>query len=116
MDQHYHHALRHNASGVNKSDTWEVLYTYVTYNGDHNVVQEGPYKKVCHLEYVGTMLTWVGAGLTTVNWIAAAIIMLTTVAAYQYRINCEEDKLFSSIGKQYKEYVKHTWRLIPFVY
>ncbi len=82
----------------------------------HNVVQERPYKKVCHPGYLGIMLMWVGAGLATVNWIAAAIITLTTVAAYQCRINCEEDVPVSSIGKHYKEYVKNTWRLIPFAY
>jgi len=82
----------------------------------HNVVQERPYKKVCHPGYLRIMLMWVGAGLATVNWIATAIITLTTVAAYQYRINCEEDMPVSSIGKHYKEYVKHTWRLITFAY
>ena len=50
------------------------------------------------------MLMWISAGLATVNWIATAIITLTTVAVYQYRINCEKDMTVSSIGKHFKEY------------
>jgi hypothetical protein len=83
MDRHCLHALRHNASGVGKSDTCEVLYAYVTYNREPQVVQEGPSEKVCHLGYLRTLSTWVYAGLAIVNWIAAAIITLTTASAYQ---------------------------------
>lgn len=57
----------------------------------HNVVQEGPYKKVRHTEYLGVILMLVGAGLPTVNWIAAVIVRLTTtIAAHRYRINGEK--------------------------
>lgn len=83
MDRHCLHPLRQNASGVGKSDTCEVLYAYVTYNREPQVVQKGPSEKVCHLGYLGTLSTWVYAGLATVNWIAAAIITLTTAPAYQ---------------------------------
>jgi hypothetical protein len=41
---------------------------------------------------------------------------VTTIAAYQCRINCAEDVLVASMGKQCKEYVKHTWRFVSCVY
>jgi protein-S-isoprenylcysteine O-methyltransferase Ste14 len=59
---------------------------------------------------------WGGAGLSTVNWIAAAIIMLMIVPAYCYRFTCEENMLVASFGDQYREYTEHTWKLVPFVY
>jgi protein-S-isoprenylcysteine O-methyltransferase Ste14 len=82
----------------------------------HHVVQEGPYKKVRHPGYLGVILVLGGAGLATVNWIVAVIITLTIVAAYYYRINCEENMLVASFGDQYREYMEHTWKLVPFVY
>jgi len=66
MDRHYHHALRHNASGVGKSDAWEVLYGTLLIEESYNVVQERPYKKVYHAGYLRIMLMWVGVGLATV--------------------------------------------------
>ncbi len=80
------------------------------------VVQEGPYKNVRHPGYLGVILLWVGAGLATVNWIVAALVTLTVIAAYRYRINAEERMLVASFGEQYEAYMKHTWRLLPFVW
>ena len=80
------------------------------------VVQEGPYKSVRHPGYLGVILLWVGAGLATVNWIVAALVTLTIIAAYRYRINAEERMLVASFGEQYAAYAKHTWRLLPFVW
>ena len=80
------------------------------------VVQEGPYKNVRHPGYLGVILLWVGAGLATVNWIVAALATLTVIAAYRYRINAEERMLVASFGAQYEAYMKHTWRLLLFVW
>jgi protein-S-isoprenylcysteine O-methyltransferase len=82
----------------------------------HKVVQEGPYKRVRHPGYLGVILVLVGAGLATVNWIAAVIVTLITLTAYRYRITSEEDMLLTSFGDQYREYMEHTWKLVPFVY
>ena len=80
------------------------------------VVQEGPYKNVRHPGYLGVILLWVGAGLATVNWIVAALVTLTVIAAYRYRINAEERMPVASFGEQDEAYMKHTWRLLPFVW
>jgi protein-S-isoprenylcysteine O-methyltransferase Ste14 len=74
----------------------------------HNVVQEGAYKKVRHPGYLGVILVLVGAGLATVNWLAAVIVMLTTIAAYRYRITWKKNMLVASFGNKYREYMKHT--------
>ncbi len=80
------------------------------------IVQDGPYKNVRHPGYLGVILLWVGAGLATLNWIAAAFVAFTVVAAYRYRINAEERMLVASFGEQYAAYMKRTWRLLPFVW
>jgi protein-S-isoprenylcysteine O-methyltransferase len=80
------------------------------------VVQEGPYKHVRHPGYLGVIVLWVGAGLATVNWIVTALVTLTFVAAYRYRIEVEERMLVASFGGQYAAYKEHTWRLLPFIW
>jgi len=80
------------------------------------VVQEGPYKYVRHPGYLGVIVLWVGAGLATVNWIVAVLVTLTFVAAYRYRIEVEERMLVASFEDQYAAYMKHTWRLLPFIW
>jgi protein-S-isoprenylcysteine O-methyltransferase Ste14 len=99
------------------SQTLGKLYTRtLLVTQGHAVVQRGPYKAVRHPGYLGLILMWAGAGLATVNWIAAAIVTLTMVAALRYRINCEETMLVASFGQQYTDYVDHTWRLLPFIW
>jgi protein-S-isoprenylcysteine O-methyltransferase Ste14 len=80
------------------------------------VVQDGPYKYVRHPGYLGVILLLVGAGLATVNWIIAALVTFIAAAAYRYRINAEERMLVAAFGEQYAAYMKHTWRLLPFVW
>jgi len=36
--------------------------------------------------------------------------------AYSYRIPIEEAALASALGEAYKEYIKRTWRLVPFLF
>ena len=83
---------------------------------NHKVIQEGAYKRVRHPGYLGVILMLVGAGLATVNWIAVVMVTLITLAAYHYRITSEENMLVASFGDQYREYMEHTWKLVPFMY
>jgi protein-S-isoprenylcysteine O-methyltransferase Ste14 len=36
--------------------------------------------------------------------------------AYTYRIGVEESALTDALGDPYKQYVRRTWRLVPFVF
>jgi protein-S-isoprenylcysteine O-methyltransferase len=80
------------------------------------IVTGGPYRILRHPGYSGMLMTWVGAGLATANWIAATLIALVMLAAYYYRIQSEEAMLLTSFGEPYQAYAARTWRLLPFVY
>jgi protein-S-isoprenylcysteine O-methyltransferase Ste14 len=80
------------------------------------IVAEGPYRLVRHPGYLGVLLLWLGAGLATANWIAAATIMAFMVRAYARRIQTEEAMLTATFGDEYLRFAGRTWRLIPFVY
>ncbi len=80
------------------------------------IIQNGPYRLIRHPGYLGTILVWVGVGLSAQNWIALAIITPVVVVTYSYRIRVEEEMLMAARGDPYREYVRRTKRLIPFVY
>ena len=83
---------------------------------DQPVIDRGPYKVLRHPGYSGMLVLWAGAGLATLNWVAAAAVSVGTCAAYCYRIRCEEEMLRSALGPPYETYRAHTWRIVPFVY
>ena len=83
---------------------------------DQPVIDHGPYKVLRHPGYSGVLVMWAGAGLATLNWVAAAAVIVGTCGVYCYRIRCEEDMLRSALGQPYETYRARTWRLVPFVY
>ncbi len=83
---------------------------------DHRIVQEGPYKLVRHPGYSGSLLVWIGAGLASTNWIVLLGITLICCLSYLYRIRSEEAMLKARFGEEYERYIRHTRRLIPYVF
>ena len=88
----------------------------VAIRSDHVVVQRGLYRLLRHPSYAGALLSFVGLGLATGNWLTLAIIVIGSFAGFAYRIRVEEDALRDGLGAAYEEYARHTKRLIPGVY
>ena len=84
--------------------------------GEQKVISTGPYSKIRHPGYLGVILLWCGFGVLSSNLIAAFLFPVMFVAAYAYRINVEEKMLVESLGNDYAEYRKKTYRLVPFIY
>ncbi len=79
------------------------------------VVEVGPYRWLRHPSYSGAILTLFGLGLACGNWLSLLALMLFAGLGYGYRIAVEENVLLSALGESYREYMKHTKRIIPFV-
>lgn len=82
----------------------------------HKIVQSGLYKYIRHPAYTGSLLTFLGLGLSFSNWLAPIIIVVPVLLAFLYRIRVEEAVLIRAFGDDYKAYMRRTWRLIPFLY
>ena len=80
------------------------------------VVDFGPYKWIRHPSYTGAMLTITGIGLALTNGASLAILLLSSMVGYGYRISVEERALRETLGEPYAAYMRRTWRLIPFVF
>ncbi len=83
---------------------------------EHRVVSEGLYGRIRHPGYLGVITLFLGAGLSTGNWIALVLIAIMVIPAYLRRMAVEEGMLAQALGSEYKEYMERTRRLIPFFY
>jgi protein-S-isoprenylcysteine O-methyltransferase Ste14 len=88
----------------------------VTIRKDHVLMQSGFYKYVRHPSYTGSLLSFLGFGISLNNWIGLALIFLPIFFSFINRMNIEEKVLKEQFGSQYTDYMKKTKRLIPFVY
>jgi protein-S-isoprenylcysteine O-methyltransferase Ste14 len=83
---------------------------------DHKLKTDGIFKRVRHPSYSGSLLTFLGFGLTLGNWVSLIIVFLPVLGVFLYRINIEEKALMNNFKDEYIDYQKKTKKLIPFIY
>jgi protein-S-isoprenylcysteine O-methyltransferase Ste14 len=88
----------------------------VTIEKDHELVERGPFRLVRHPSYTGVLLAFVGWALTLRNWGAILVVLVPIFVAFVRRMNVEEEALARALGERYREYMKRTKRLVPFIY
>jgi protein-S-isoprenylcysteine O-methyltransferase Ste14 len=93
------------------------LFTVVvTIRKDHRLKKDGLYSVLRHPAYTGSLLSFLGFGLSENNWLGLAIVFIPVLAAFVHRMNLEEQTLLTQFGDEYRDYMKHTARLIPWIY
>jgi len=80
------------------------------------LIEAGPYRYIRHPSYTGALLTLLGFGLALGNSAGMAVSLLCMGFAYAYRIPVEESALTAALGEPYRQYVRRTWRLVPFLF
>ena len=78
------------------------------------VVAGGPYRWVRHPAYAGSLLTILGVLLCATN-VMALLAFALPLAGHAYRIAVEERALREALCDEYRDYMRRTRRLIPFV-
>lgn len=78
------------------------------------VIDSGPYRWVRHPSYTGGLLTVLGVLVCCCNF-ASLAALIVVVAGYANRISVEESVLERDLGPAYRDYMRRTKRLIPFV-
>jgi protein-S-isoprenylcysteine O-methyltransferase Ste14 len=93
------------------------FFTYdVAVQAGQTIVEAGPYRHIRHPSYTGALITLVGLGLALGNWAALLTILACMGIAYAYRITVEEAALVAALGEPYKQYMRRTQRLVPFLF
>jgi len=82
---------------------------------DQGLVTSGPYALVRHPIYTGTVLFLFAQGLVSDNWLFFVILVLL-VPYLLVRIGREEEMLVGEFGDRYREYMRRSKKLVPYVY
>lgn len=69
----------------------------------HQVVSEGIYRRIRHPGYLGVIILFLGAGLSTSDFIALAVIAM--IPAHLRKIAMEENMLAEGLGPEYLDYI-----------
>jgi protein-S-isoprenylcysteine O-methyltransferase Ste14 len=81
----------------------------------HELITHGIYRHVRHPSYTGSILFFLGLPLLF-NSVLGFAIVLPMILLVLLRIPIEENMLLREFGKDYREYMKRTKKLIPSVY
>jgi protein-S-isoprenylcysteine O-methyltransferase Ste14 len=88
----------------------------VTIRENHKIKKDGVYKIIRHPSYTGSLLSFVGFGISLNNWLSMIAVIILITVAFLYRINIEEKILIDQFGDDYLDYKKSTYYLIPWIY
>jgi protein-S-isoprenylcysteine O-methyltransferase Ste14 len=78
----------------------------------HKLITHGPYKRIRHPMYTASMLFMFSTGLIALDWVILVVSALTLIVISK-RIDNEERLLIEHFGKEYRDYMKRTRRLLP---
>jgi protein-S-isoprenylcysteine O-methyltransferase Ste14 len=90
--------------------------TTVETHVNQKVVKGGPYKLIRHPSYSGILMMCLGYGIAVQNWLSLVMAVFLPLSALIYRIHIEEDALLASMGSEYKEYQRHTKKIVPWIW
>ncbi|MFD4182449.1 methyltransferase family protein [Rhodococcus sp. NPDC058514] len=79
------------------------------------VVDTGLYRWIRHPSYTGALICALGFTIAYTNWLAP-LAVLGLILGYVVRIPHEERTLAEGLGEPYRQYMRRTKRLIPFVF
>ena len=98
---------------------WRTLGEYFTGDvrarADQPVIRTGPYSLVRHPSYTAGIMMYIGIGLALGNWVSLALLTISTIVAYCYRVAVEERVLVDTIGEPYRAYMRERKRFIPYI-
>ena len=82
---------------------------------DQPVINSGPYRLVRHPSYTAGIMMFTGIGLALGSWLSAALLAVSSIATYTYRVTIEERALLETIGEPYAAFMKERKRFIPYI-
>jgi protein-S-isoprenylcysteine O-methyltransferase Ste14 len=88
----------------------------VQVQGEHRVINTGPYRLLRHPGYAGVLFGFIGLGLALQSWVSVLALLLATTTALAYRARIEENFLVAELGDEYVQYMARTKRLVPYVW
>ncbi len=80
---------------------------------EHQLIEEGPYRRVRHPMYTAFILLGLGFFLLSWNWLIGGAWLAPSVLVITRRIPQEEAMMAEQFGEDYEEYKARTGRFLP---
>ena len=96
----------HRALGTNWSPTLEI-------KENHQLIKTGPYRRVRHPMYTQIWIWTIAQVFIVSNLYAGFSGIFAWAIVYFIRIPNEEKMMIENFGDAYKEYIKHTGKIVP---
>lgn len=94
----------------------KLFTVQLTIQKNHQLIRKGLYKHIRHPSYLGMIIYFLGLGLLMHNYLSILVLLSLPFLAIYMRIKAEEALLLHHFKEEYREYQKHSARLIPFIY
>lgn len=97
---------------------WQLKGFYTVRLGiqtEQKLVTSGLYRVVRHPGYLSYIIAIIGIGLS-LSSILTLVFVIFIALFITWRIKGEEEMLLKEFGNEYREYMKRTKKLIPFIY
>ena len=88
----------------------------VAISENHNLVTVGMYKYIRHPSYLGLILACFGLSLAMNSYLSVLVITIPIFLVILNRIKIEENILVEEFGQTYKNYMKNTKKIFPYIF
>jgi protein-S-isoprenylcysteine O-methyltransferase Ste14 len=102
---------------------WWAIFTlgrYLTFDvavrTAQPVVQSGPYRLVRHPSYTEILIMLLSVGMVLENWASLVALIAGGLIGLLYRVRVEERALVEALDQPYIDYMRRSWRFIPFIF
>ena len=92
----------------------ECYNVHIVVGKEHQLVRSGPYKYVRHPAYLAHFLGITGMCLMLNAFILLPVLIVLDLLFLAIRIRFEENELSGRFGREYSEYRREAWAIIPF--
>jgi protein-S-isoprenylcysteine O-methyltransferase Ste14 len=82
----------------------------------HKLVSTGIYAVIRHPMYTSFMLMGLGQAFLLPNWVAGLSGLVGFAVLFFLRVDKEEHMMLGAFGAEYRSYMEHTKRIIPYLY
>jgi protein-S-isoprenylcysteine O-methyltransferase Ste14 len=82
----------------------------------HQLITDGVYRYVRHPMYSAFFLWAIAQFLLLPNWVAGISGLIGFGILYSFRVGREEQLMLDAFGAQYRAYMAHTARIVPWIY
>ncbi|MFZ8856158.1 MAG: methyltransferase family protein [Candidatus Nanopusillus sp.] len=80
------------------------------------IIKDGIYKYIRHPGYLGEILIFFGLGFVTYSLLGILGAFIVSLMVYFGEVIPEEKYMLEKFGKEYEEYMKETFRFIPYIF